>query len=233
MTEPQCPLALTREVILDGSIRALVEAADPSLRVLSDEEHRVSMRAALALRPDCGDVWLFAYGSLIWNPTIHFLEKRIGAIRGYHRSFCLWTHAGRGTAAQPGLMLGLERGGSCRGVAYRIAEAQVETELEVIWRREMVTGSYAPRWVKVATDAGAVHALAFAINQEHPRYAGTLPEERVVEAITHASGQLGPCATYLFNTVAHLEALGIHDRRLSRIREQVAAKLAEHAKAAQ
>jgi cation transport protein ChaC len=222
---PDTPLPsfeLTREAILDGAIRRRVAAADPSLRLVSDEENRASIAAMLAARPDGGgDLWLFAYGSLIWNPTIHFVERRVATVRGWHRRFCLWTRLGRGTEACPGLTLALERGGLCRGVAFRIAADAAETELEVVWRREMLTGAYRARWVRMTTAEGPGWAIAFVINRGHEHYAGLLPESRVVETIAAARGPLGACATYLFNTVAHLEALGVHDHRLVRLRRDV------------
>lgn len=227
MPQSPPPFQLTREAILGDHIRALVQATDPELTLLSPEEHRKSIAGLLEKRPDQGDVWLFAYGSLIWNPLIHFTEKRVATAKGYHRCFCLWSRTGRGTAAKPGLTLGLERGGSCRGVAYRIEERQAAHELEIVWRREMLTGAYAPRWLKLATAQGPLFAIAFLINRQHTRYAGRLPEEKIVAAIAEAHGPLGPCATYLFNTVAHLDALGIGDRRLKRLRDQVAKKVGQ------
>ncbi len=126
-------------------------------------------------------------------------------------------------------MLGLERGGSCRGVVYRLAAAQAAQELEIVWRREMLTGAYAPGWVKVTTPAGPVSALAFRINRRHTRYAGRLSEEEIVATIAHAHGPLGACATYLFKTVAHLEELGLPDRRMSRLRDRVQAAMSREA----
>jgi cation transport protein ChaC len=226
MPAAQPPFKLTREAILGDSIRALVQAADPDIRLPSPEEHRASIAGSLAKRPDGGgDVWLFGYGSLIWNPLIFYEEKRVATVKGYHRCFCLWSHMGRGTTNRPGLMLGLERGGSCRGVAYRIAEAQAGQELEVVWRREMLTGAYAPRWLRVESAEGRFHAIAFRVNRKHIRYAGQLPEERIIATIAEATGPLGACATYLFNTVKHLEELGIQDARLMRLRDRVAAKM--------
>jgi glutathione-specific gamma-glutamylcyclotransferase len=215
------PLRLTREVILGDSIRAMVEAIDPDAPLLSEDEHRASLETLFAERPDKGDVWVFAYGSLMWNPLIHYVETRLGLVRGHHRCFCLWSRIGRGTAQKPGLTLALERGGSCRGVLYRVAESIAAQELQILWRREMLTGAYAPRWLKVSTGEGPVHALAFLINRAHVRYAGKLPEERVITAIAEAHGPLGACATYLFNTVAHLEELGIRERKLARLRDLV------------
>jgi len=227
MTRSHPTFHLTRETVLGDSIRALVQAADPDMRLVTPEEHRASIAAMLAERPDSGDVWLFGYGSLMWNPLVHYTERRVGTVKGYHRCFCLWTHLGRGTMEKPGLMLGLEPGGSCRGVAFRLAEELAAQELEIVWRREMLTSAYAPRWMRLDTAGGPLHAVAFRINRTHSRYAGRLPEDRIIASIAEAHGPLGACATYLFNTVAHLEELGIRDRRLIRLRDRVAATLAE------
>lgn len=222
MSAPKREIELTRESIADGSMRRWLTSADPTLKVWSDQEHAASIAKMLAERPDAaGDVWVFAYGSLIWNPTIHSLERCRGEVRGYHRRFCLWTHLGRGTVDCPGLMLALERGGSCRGVVYRIAEALAPDELLILWKREMVTGAYQPRWVKAATPNGPVAAIAFTMNARHERYAGRLPEAHVASVIARAEGALGPCCHYLFSTVQHLRELGIRDHQLERIARQV------------
>lgn len=222
--DKRCTHKLTRESVLSGEMRRLIEQHDPSVRVIPDAEHCASVAAILDRRPDgAGDVWLFAYGSLIWNPMIHFVDKRIATVHGYHRRFCLWTYLGRGSAEAPGLILGLDRGGACRGVVYSIAVATARAELELLWRREMITGAYCPRWVRVATaDDNPVWAIAFLINRSHPRYAGLVPEDRIVESIARAHGALGPCASYLFDTAQHLQDLGIRDTRLSRLRDRVA-----------
>jgi cation transport protein ChaC len=214
---------LTREAIQSGSIRRLIAAADPTLELLSDAEMRASLEATLGAPAAPRDVWVFAYGSLIWNPAFHFIEQRVGTVHGFHRRFCLWTHLGRGSPDVPGLMLALEPGGSCRGVAYRIAPAAVACELEILWKREMLGRAYQPRWVAVRTDRGVVRALAFTMNRAYERYAGRLSEDVVAATIAAAAGQLGACSEYLYNTVAHLEALGIRDRPLTRLRDRVAA----------
>jgi cation transport protein ChaC len=217
-------IKLTRESIMDGSVRRWLTRADPSLKVATDEEHAASIAAMLKARPDApGDVWIFAYGSLIWNPTIHTLERRCAELRGYHRRFCLWTHLGRGTPDCPGLMLALEGGGSCRGIAYRIAEAEAEHELMILWRREMVTGAYQARWVKTVTPEGAVAAIAFTMNARHHRYAGRLPDAQVAAVIARAEGALGSCSNYLSSTVEHLRELGIRDRGMERLARLVEA----------
>jgi cation transport protein ChaC len=216
---------LTRENIRSGAVRKI--AAEHGLtNILSDEELAASLGAMLDGADLSAGVWVFGYGSLIWNPAFHFTDRLVGRVYGYHRRFCLWTHLGRGCPERPGLVLGLERGGSCRGVAFHIAPELVEEELEIVWRREMISGAYVPRWVQVRTALGKVPALTFAIDRTHERYACFLPDDRVAEVIATARGWLGPCADYLINTVDHLAGLGIHDRPLERLRQQV---LAYHA----
>jgi cation transport protein ChaC len=214
-------MALTRDSIREGFVQRMVADAGAVVPMMSEAELAGSIEATLAQRPPGTAVWLFGYGSLIWNPAFHYVERRVGTIHGFHRRFCLWTHLGRGTPERPGLTLGLDRGGACRGVIFRIAESEVAAELDIVWRREMVSGSYAPRWVEVMTESGKVGAIAFVINHAHPRYAGLLPESTVIDTIAAAAGRLGPCADYLFNTVAHLDALGIADRPMRRLRHRV------------
>lgn len=211
---------LTRENILNGYVKKLFAEGDGTTPLLSDEDIDASCRDTLAGAPP-GDVWVFGYGSLIWNPTIHFTEKRVGHVTGYHRRFCLWTHLGRGNPECPGLLLGLEHGGSCSGLAFRIPTDQAEHECRILWHREMISGSYVPRWVDVRTDTGPVRAIAFIINREHMRYAGRLSDEKVADAIAKAEGSLGNCADYLINTADHLEKLGILDAPLRHLRGEV------------
>jgi cation transport protein ChaC len=219
------PITLTREMIQAGMVRRLVQQSDQAYPVLTDEELLASRDAMMAQASGDG-VWVFGYGSLIWNPAFHYAEKCTGTIHGFHRRFCLWTPVGRGSHDFPGLILGLERGGSCRGVVFRIQAAKVTSELDIIWRREMVSGAYAPRWVTARTAGGTVRAIAFVINHAHARYAGLLPEAEVAGVIAQAEGGLGRCCDYLFNTVAHLDELGIGDRPLSQLAAQVTRRMA-------
>jgi glutathione-specific gamma-glutamylcyclotransferase len=212
---------LTRESIRSGLVHRLIAEHGVHMRLLSADELLASRRATLAGVDLSAGVWLFGYGSLIWNPAFHFTERLTGRIWGYHRRFCLWTHLGRGRPERPGLVLGLERGGSCQGVVFHIAPGSVEEEIEIVWRREMLSGAYLPRWVEVQTAAGRVRAIAFVINPAHERYARLLTDAEIALVIATASGWLGPCADYLVNTVDHLAALGIHDRPLERLRARV------------
>ena len=210
-------MSLTREQIRDGWVQHLVRSAGLETGVLNDEELRCSREQVLAGHQPGADVAVFAYGSLIWNPAFHFRAREIAHIHGFHRRFCLWTHLGRGSPERPGLVLGLDHGGSCRGVLYTVAAAEIDSELEIVWRREMVTAAYRPSWVVARTPSGPRRAITFLINHAHPRYAGQLAEPAIVDTLAHACGPLGHCAEYLFRTTEHLEELGIVDRSLLRL----------------
>jgi len=214
---------LTRENIRSGAVRKI--AAEHGLtNILTDQELAASLGRMLDQVDLSEGVWVFGYGSLIWNPAFHFTDRVAGTVHGYHRRFCLWAHLGRGQPDRPGLMLGLDRGGSCRGVAYRIAPEAVMEELDILWRREMIGGAYRPRWVRVYLPDRTVAALTFTINPAHERYARGISDEEAAKAIAGASGFLGACADYLINTVDHLAELGIHDRPLERLRDRVLAQ---------
>ena len=214
-------MVLTRDTLKDGIVHRTIAELGIRARVLSEGELATSLEATLAGADLSQGVWLFGYGSLIWNPAFHFTDRRVGSIDGHHRRFCLWAPWGRGCPERPGLVLGLERGGSCRGVAYHIAAEAVREELAIVWRREMAGGAYLPRWVEVHTAPGKLRAITFVINHEHERYAHDLPDEQTAEVIATAGGCYGPCADYLINTVDHLAELGIDDRPLERLRARV------------
>jgi len=215
---------IDREFLRTGGLsRALADAEREGLLRLTTPEERLRSRAELLARgPRPGaDVWVFGYGSLMWNPAFHYAESRPATVHGYHRRFCLIARFGRGTRERPGLLLGLEHGGACRGVAFRIAAAQVEEELDIIWAREKVADGYRPVWVRARTPTEELPAIAFAIDDSLPTYAGRLPHEEIARRIAAAAGTLGKCADYLEDTVAHLEQLGIHDRALTAIHKRV------------
>jgi len=115
-------------------------------------------------------------------------------------------------------MLALDRGGTTRGVAFRLAQGEERAELLLVWRREMFTGAYHARWVSLTTDEGPVHAIALVVNREHDQYAAGIDEDEVVKHVATAHGPLGSSAEYLFETLAHLEQLGLRDRCLERVR---------------
>ena len=167
----------------------------PDARPLGRGAGRIARRAARAASDLSTGVWVFGYGSLIWNPAFHFTDRVVGTVYGFHRRFCLWTHLGRGCPERPGLVLGLERGGSCRGVAYHIAPDAAMEELDIVWRREMLSDAYVPRWVAVRTPMATVRAITFTINHAHERYARDLSDDEAAAAIAGASGFLGPAPT--------------------------------------
>jgi len=136
-----------------------------SFRLWTPEERQASLQQTLAHWQPHQDIWLYAYGSLIWRPDFEFTERRLATLRGHHRSLCLWSRVNRGTPECPGLVFGLDRGGSCRGIVYRLPGSVVESAFATLWQREMSTGAYLPRWLSCDTDAGRVSALALITDQ--------------------------------------------------------------------
>jgi glutathione-specific gamma-glutamylcyclotransferase len=185
--------------------------------LLSSEEREASLKPFIAGIAPGQDAWVFGYGSLMWNPAFHVAESRPGTIYGYHRSFCVDMLLWRASPDCPGLMLALDRGGSCQGVAHKIAAEQVKMELRILWMREMLGGIYQPRWVQVQLDTkAAVRAITFVANREHPRYIGKLPEATIARRIARAAGEFGNNRQYLFQLEKHLETFGIVDGPMHR-----------------
>lgn len=216
-------MTLTRADLEPDRFRNLILQANLDLYPLTETELQTSLQQTLQQNPS-SEVWLFAYGSLIWNPILQVADRRTGIVHGFHRRFCLWTPLGRGTPDNPGLVLGLDRGGSCRGVVYRIAPDDLHSELMLVWRREMVVDSYIPRWVKVRSGKDEIDAITFTINRSHPSYAGNIVSETTVHHIATAHGRLGSCADYLNHTIDGLAQAGIHDQQLLSLQRQVQAK---------
>ncbi len=167
--------------------------------------------------------WVFAYGSLMWNPEFEYLEVRPALLRGYHRAFCIFSHVYRGSAEKPGLVLGLDRGGACRGRAFRISPAREAEVLVDLDAREQVTGVYLRRRLAIDFDgdlAGtSVRAEAYVADPAHLQYAGKVAPRKAAQIIAASSGSAGPNREYFESTVAHLETLGIRDRGLQRIQK--------------
>jgi cation transport protein ChaC len=166
-------------------------------------------------------VWVFAYGSLMWNPEMAFAETRPAVLHGFHRRFCLYSRDYRGTPERPGLVLGLDRGGSCRGLARRLAPDALAAAVDRLWAREMAGQVYDMRAVAVATPQGPVAAYAFTVRRDNIDYAGRLPLDRVAAILSVATGGRGTGRDYLANTVRHLDELGIKDRVLQRLHQAV------------
>ena len=191
---------------------------------LSDVELSESLTATLVAKPKGVGWWVFAYGSLLWNPIFPVAEMRPGTLSGLHRRFCLWSLASRGTRECPGLVLGLDHGGACCGVAMRLPSMLAVDELHLLWRREMVVGSYRPSWVKVRTDGRDVTALAFVVRRDHAQYARGLSVDEQVGVLAKASGAFGSSLDYLERTRVALVAHGIVDPYLESLAERIAAR---------
>jgi glutathione-specific gamma-glutamylcyclotransferase len=210
-------VTLSRRDLEEGRMRAIYMATVDPDRALSDEALAESLAQTLARRPAGADWWVFAYGSLLWNPLFPFEDAKPALLRGFHRRFCLWSLGSRGTVEEPGLVLGLDRGGSCRGVAYRLPARSAHSELALLWRREMVVGSYRPRWMRVHTAARSLTALTFIVEREHPQYAGRLSLARQAKTLSTALGVFGSSADYLERSRVALVTHGIVDPYLERL----------------
>jgi cation transport protein ChaC len=174
------------------------------------------------------DVWVFGYGSLIWRPEFDFVERRLALLRGHHRALCLWSRVNRGTPETPGLVFGLDRGGACRGVVYRLAGAQVPTFFPQLWDREMPTGAYGARWINCATPAGAVRALVFVMDRHNPLMCPPLPRDELLAIVRRTRGRYGSCIDYVTETDTALHQAGIQDRRLQVIAQALRMPATEH-----
>lgn len=222
----QLASGITRDALERDDIRAVMRRRHPDVPLIDDRTLGASVAATLAGRPPEADavtgVWVFGYGSLLWNPCVPVTQYAVGRIHGYHRDFRIRLTYGRGTPEAPGLMLGLAPGGSCAGMGLRIAADDLEHELLMIWRREMLTGVYRPRWVRLWRPNGHVPAITFVINTRHPCYRGELDEADKARLLATGHGMIGSSAQYLHNTVEQLDASGIHDRRMHALQARVA-----------
>lgn len=164
---------------------------------------------------DMNDFWVFGYGSLMWNPGFEYEEKRSAHLYGFHRSLCVrsWVH--RGTEEKPGLVLGLDRGGSCRGMAFRVAPGRRDAVLDYLRERELVTHVYKESTLPATLGDGLrVRVLAYTIDRAHHQYAGALSVDEAALAVGSAVGISGPNTDYVRNTLAHLRQMGIRDHWL-------------------
>ncbi|KQT76487.1 calcium transporter ChaC [Methylobacterium sp. Leaf465] len=222
---PDQPLALTLALIARAHPTPVADDAT-ALALLSDAELAPGLAAALAARPMPAEgLWVFGYGSLIWQPEFAYSERRVGTVHGYHRRFCLLQRRFRGSVDNPGLVLALDAGGSCEGVAFRLSGAEAAETLLPVWRREMRGNGYIGRWVPVETAAGTIQALTFLVNPESDRYTGPIPDDAIADRIAAGAGHLGPSAEYLFRTVAACLEAGIRCPHLLTLQALVAERL--------
>ena len=220
---------ITRETLQNWRVASLARERDGAEASIATEDQLLeSRRLVVADDADVSDFWVFGYGSLIYNPIIDHSQRSIALIYGYHRRFCLWTKIGRGSPDCPGLVLSLDRGGSCKGVAFRLNPQNAIAELDLLWRREMMTMAYFPRFISLHTDIGLKRGLAFVADTTRPAYAQPMPFEATVEVVAHAAGFNGPCREYLYDTVKGMQACGIRDHQLEQLAAAVQQRLASH-----
>ena len=179
--------------------------------------------AALGTNEDC--CWVFGYGSLMWRPEFTHLAQVPGVLRGFHRSFCVWSRHWRGTSERPGLVLGLAPGGQCQGVAFRVAAADWPGVKAYLDERELMSYAYAACWLPVELtggEAGAVvSAYTFVSDPAHPHYAGELPVERAADVIVAARGVAGLNRDYLIETLRRMATEGFVDETLHALLRRV------------
>jgi cation transport protein ChaC len=175
--------------------------------------HTLAQWQALAASQD---LHLFAYGSLIWRPEFDYAERNLARVQGFHRALRMRSRTNRGCLEQPGLVLALLSGGSCRGLVYRIPAAHGESVLRGMWDREMPNGVYDPKWVACDTAQGPVRALAFTLSRRSPSWTGALSDAELLHIFRHARGRYGSTLDYLLSTVRSLREHGIHDAELER-----------------
>lgn len=167
-----------------------------------------------------GELWVFGYGSLMWSPCFSYREKQLARLYGHHRALCILSTRYRGTARRPGLVMGLCRGGSCWGMAFRVAAPQVRRCLVRLWEREMPRQVYQPRLLPVRLASGrTVRALAFVADPTHPAYARELDLHGRARLVAQGVGRRGACIDYIGNTLEHMHEVGVRDPHLERVLE--------------
>ena len=164
------------------------------------------------------ELWVFGYGSLIWRPGFPFLEQRKATLLGAHRALCVYSWVHRGTPDRPGLVLGLDRGGMCKGIAFRIAGSEWDNVVAYLREREQVTSVYLERVREIRfPGGGAARALTYVVDRSHGQYAGKLDGDTQFRIVADASGQSGANRDYVINTATHLQQLGMPDEHLGRL----------------
>lgn len=204
-----------RDFDLENLKTRLGEMGYPPDWLRTDEEREATRRAALEGWPG-GDLWIFGYGSLMWDPAMIFDEVRYGRVPGYARRFCLYDDkGGRGSRDAPGLMAALDTGPHCDGIAFLISAERVEEETERLWRREMIGPAYTPAFVGMSIGDETVTALAFTADHAATDIRTDLGHADKVRMIATGAGILGTSLEYIENLAAHLDALGLEDEEVT------------------
>src|SRR5215468_2904359 len=231
-------MATRRGMHLTAELGARVHRAvpdtgpSPGFVHMNEEDYDRVAGELLKDHPPNEDLWIFAYGSLMWRPACEIDGQEMAVLKGWHRKFCIRIARWRGTPDNPGLMMALDRGGSCRAVVQRLSASAIRNQLGQLLRREMTSKEHPtnrPRWVTVDTgDGQRRRAIVFAVERASPYYSGNFSPEETAAILARAVGHWGSGAEYLMNTVRQLENLGIRDRNLWRLQELVAARISAH-----
>lgn len=213
---------LNRDTLASGTFREHFAALHKDA-LWTAEQLQASLDQTMRARPAPGDLWIFAYGSLMWNPIVTFEERRTATLQGWRRSFCLRSLAGRGNPENPGRMLALEPGGHTEGVALKIPAAVAEAELRLMWSREMLMGSYLPTWVPLTFSDGAqAHAITFLANTTRPNYEKDASLGTIAPAIATACGVLGTNADYVLKLAEALARDNLRDAYVEALVREIA-----------
>jgi cation transport protein ChaC len=211
-------IKLTKDNISKGHLGEKIKSISGSDKVLTTEE---LLQARRKIIPDKGigeDIYIFAYGSLLWNPTVDYEDEFLAKVYGFHRSFCMKTNLGRGSFKNPGLMLGLDKGGSCQGSAFKLRNSEAIKNIDILFRREMVTGAYKPKLLKtILVNGRKVLSLAFTVDKKHKNYFQDKEIQTKAKMISNAHGFLGSCEEYFQNTLESLSELNIVDSEMTAI----------------
>ncbi len=217
---------------LTAELVALVERTEPDPgpepgTTEHTEAEFAAMAEAVLAEHDPDPLWVFAYGSLIWNPEFEIAEQRRAIAHGWHRAFCYRLTRWRGTRELPALMLALDRGGSCTGIAYRLPSSDKRRQVAKLLEREIDANppTNIPRWLDVVAGGERLKALAFVASPKGSAYAGRQPLAEVARVLSRAAGHWGTAAQYAFRTIGKLEEHGIRDRNLWQIQKLMATEI--------
>lgn len=171
-----------------------------------------------------GNFWVFGYGSLMWRPGFSFLESRPARLAGLHRALCVYSWVHRGTEQRPGLVLGLDRGGACLGLGFKVCRTERSRVIDYLREREQVTNVYLEQWRRIRLDDKSdVMALTYVVDRNHAQYAGKLDVACQIELVSGARGKSGANPDYVISTAQRMQQLGIRDRQLFHISQQLQA----------
>ena len=222
-------MPLSRDSLSSDSFKqAMLDEAPGEMGLMDPDAFEASRQKILREAEKTGELWVFAYGSLIWNPIIDVAEMRPAVLSNYGRRFCVWAPIGRGSPDCQGLWLGLDKlnsedqeNSTCYGQALRIEAGKWDEESLILWRREMISGVYIPEWLTVDIAGTPTKCCVFVANPKHERYAVDVAWEEQIKAIAHAEGSLGTCRDYLYALAENLGDAKMSDAYIEKLVEDV------------